>query len=82
MFNKLPIIASDVTGINNVLTDNVHALLFPVNDSNVLCNKIREMISDDKLSQKLAENAYKLYCEKYSFDRTISELLDIYNKYE
>ncbi len=81
MFNKLPIIASDVTGINNVLTDNKHALLFPFGNSELLTEKLKELISNEGLAKKLAESGYEHYCKKYSFDNTLTDLLEIYNRY-
>lgn len=81
MFNKLPIIASDVSGINNVLTDNQNALLFTENNSDELSTKIRRIISDKQLTHKLSENANKHYIAKYSFDKTLTNLLEIYNSY-
>lgn len=78
MFNMLPIIASDVEGINNVLTDNENALLFQVGNSKMLKSKIEMLLSDKNLANRLAENAHKLYHQKYSFDRTMAELKSIY----
>lgn len=79
MFNKLPIIASDVQGINNVLTDHENALLFQVNNSKNLVSKIKILLSDKHLAERLAENAYNLFHKKYSFDSTITELINIYD---
>lgn len=81
MFNKLPIIASDVTGLNNVLTDNKHALLFPLGNSELLTEKLKKLISDGAQARILAESAYEHYCKKYSFDSTLTNLMEIYNQY-
>lgn len=82
MFNKLPIIASDAIGINNILTDNFHALLFPVDNSDILKDRIFQLINDEQLCQRISENAYEHYSKKYSFEKTIISLLKYYNKYE
>ena len=82
MFNKLPIIASDVTGINNVLSDNKNALLFPVDNVEELSERLRILVSNNRLAQELGENAYKHYCSKYSFDETMNQLIEIYSKYD
>lgn len=82
MFNKMPIIASDVLGINNILTDNVNALLFPADDSEALKNRILQLTDDEQLCQRISVTAFEHYSRKYSFEKTMNSLISYYNKYE
>lgn len=63
---KLPIIASNVLGINNMLTDKETALLVPLEDVQSLFKAIISLINDPVLKKLISENAYKDCVLKYS----------------
>jgi glycosyltransferase involved in cell wall biosynthesis len=81
MYNGMPIIGSDVNGINNILEDEKHALLFQYNNPNLLKKCIERVQSDTNLAKKLSVNSQKLYDKKYKFQNTLKKLQDIYKKY-
>ena len=54
---KKAIIASDVPGINNMITNNVNGLLSEVKNKNDLYNKMKLLIISPALKNLLAENA-------------------------
>ncbi len=59
MAARIPIIASDLPGIREILTDQVSALLVPPDDSKALAKGIQLMLDDPKLRQRLSDNAYE-----------------------
>lgn len=78
MFNELLIIGSDVSGINNVLTDNYDALLFPSGD--VL--RLKELLvraSEDASLGIMGANALTTYNKKYAYQVMIDQLRKEYN---
>ena len=79
MFNKLPIIGSDVIGINNIIMNMESGLLFPLNDSKELAERMRELLKDNNLREKLGLKAYDLWDKKYSFNTTLEKYLIIYS---
>ncbi len=79
MFNGLPIIATNVTGINNILTHNVDALLFEKDDVSQLKERIEWMLNDKNRAKALSEGALKKYDESYAFKNTKKLLFRIYD---
>jgi len=59
MAARIPIVASDLPGIREILTDQVSALLVPPDDPKVLAKGIQLMLDDPKLRQRLSDNAYE-----------------------
>ncbi len=63
---KVPIIATDIPGINNLLVDEVEALLFKPKDVVDLKGKIKKLLENPTIASKLASNAYIKVIESYS----------------
>ena len=79
MHNQLPIIASDVNGINNILTHEKHALLFEKGNAQQLRNRITRIVKRPEMATALAVNAFSHYKRSYPFEKTIEQLVSIYN---
>ena len=58
MASKKPIIASNVDGIPTVIKDGFNGLLFEKENVDDLADKIRTILSDKKLAERLAENGF------------------------
>jgi glycosyltransferase involved in cell wall biosynthesis len=72
MASGVPVIGSDVLGINEVITDDVNGLLFPKNDEKKLAEAIVRLLKNETLSNRLSK-AGKDFVEKYySLDDKIS----------
>lgn len=80
MHNRLPIIASDVNGINNILTNNKNALLFQKANQNQIIASIQKLVQNVDLRNKLSDSAYNLYREKFIFENTLNQLFLKYNQ--
>ena len=68
MYNSLPIIASDVPGVKDMVTDGENALLFPCRDSTALNACIQRFRNNPELARACGMHARISYEEKYSFD--------------
>ena len=70
---SLPIIASDVLGVNNMIKHNENGLLVPAKNADLLCAAILQLIKDPELSAELAANAFTFatnnYCNKKMLQR-------------
>lgn len=58
---KLPIIASDVGGIKEIIRDKIDGIILPPSDSDVLSESIASLSSDQSFADFLTENAYERY---------------------
>ncbi len=73
---RMPIIASDVLGVNNMIKHDQNGLLVPAKNEEVLSNSVLKLINDRELSASLAANAYKFATENYSNKK----MLERYNQ--
>jgi L-malate glycosyltransferase len=62
----LPVIASDVDGINNMITQNVTGILVMPKNEYILADVIIDCIKNPSLLQTLAENAYQYALNNFS----------------
>lgn len=76
MFNKKRIIASNVRGINNIITDGNNGMLFNEKDSDDLSIKLKQIILDFERNKYIANNAYQFYNNNYNYKR----MLAVYNQ--
>ncbi|MBP8699828.1 MAG: glycosyltransferase family 4 protein [Syntrophorhabdaceae bacterium] len=59
MAARIPIVASDLPGIREVLTDKVSVLLVPPDNPKALAKGIQSILDNPTLGKQLAEKAYK-----------------------
>jgi len=58
---QTPIVSFDISGTNDLLENNVDALLVAPGNINALAEAIETLIEDKALMEKLAVNAYEKY---------------------
>ena len=82
----LPIIGTAVGGIPDFLKDltevgedKATGLFAKVNDPKDLADKIRTLINDENLSQKIAWNGKNLAIKEYSWDNIAGKMRSIFN---
>jgi glycosyltransferase involved in cell wall biosynthesis len=74
----LPVIASRVGGIPDIITNEINGYLVEIKDVDDMANKILLLLSDDGLRKKISDNNQHLV-KKYAWDNVIFELEKIYN---
>lgn len=74
----LPVIASDVGGISESVSDGETGYLFPPRDVSKLAEVLNKLISDSALRSRLGSNAYTRYLQKFSFNAMFNHTLPIY----
>jgi L-malate glycosyltransferase len=74
----LPVIASDVMGVNNMIKHNENGLLVPVKNAAALSNAILQLIADKELSTRLASTAHKFATENYSNKKMLQRYNEIF----
>lgn len=77
---SLPIIGTNVGGIKDFLVDGETGLFVKANDPEDLAVKILQLMKNEALRNKLAENGKKLVTEKYSWDLIAEKMNHIFNK--
>jgi phosphatidylinositol alpha-mannosyltransferase len=72
-----PVVASDITGYRDVMTDET-GLLVPPGDPDALANAVVALLEDEPGRRRLGEAARGLAQERYSWDDIAGRLAAIY----
>ena len=75
---KLPIVASDVLGVNNMIKHKKNGLLVPAKNAEALSAAILQLIKDPKLAAELATNAFTFATENYSNKKMLQRYNQIF----
>ena len=75
---RMPVIASDVLGVNNMIRHNQNGLLVPAKNAEALNAAIAQLIKDRELSGVLAANAFTFATENYSNKKMLQRYNEIF----
>ncbi len=73
------VVASEVGGIPDVVTDGETGVLVPPKDPEMLKNAVLKVMNDKTLADKLRVSAFKKVEENYSSSASVERLVNIYN---
>lgn len=80
MASGLAVIGTPVGGIPDFLKDGETGLFCKPRDAGDIADKVIELLKNDELRNKLADNGRKLVREKYSWDLIASKYKEIYER--
>lgn len=80
MSNMLPVIASNVGGIPEIIENGRDGILVPPENPKNLAKAIKQLLENTELQKKIAQNAYKKVKKKYSIDKYSRNILNLYKK--
>ena len=75
----LPIVASRISGIEDLITNGHSGLLFHPGDENDLLEKVLLTLGDKQLRRKIGEGARQAAENRFSFDSIGKEYIDLYS---
>jgi glycosyltransferase involved in cell wall biosynthesis len=75
---RLPIVATNTTGNNEIVIDKYNGLLFEVGNVEEGKDKLKSLLEGKYDLIKMGENSYKLFKEKFILRKMINQLEDIY----
>lgn len=82
MNTSTPVITTAVGGLKEIIKDNYNGIVMDINNLEDAKNKIINLVNDDKLRNKLIDNALKTINEKYSKERHMLLIDKIYEELE
>lgn len=77
----LPVIATNINGCNEIITDGETGVLIPVKNENILAEKMALLYENEDLRQKLSRNIRKRIEEKFTHEIIWQALLQEYDNY-
>ena len=75
----LPVIASKVGGIPDLIQDGVNGILVEPGNSEQLAAALCRLGRDHKLGHLMGREGYQIVCERYDIEQHVTRLVDIYN---
>ncbi len=75
---QVPIVATNVGGVGEMLRDKIDGLLCERDNPVELAAKIKIMIQNPDLAKRLTQNAYRRVTEEFSFARHMEKTINIY----
>jgi glycosyltransferase involved in cell wall biosynthesis len=76
----LPIVATAVGGVPEMVENNETALLVPPSDPQAMADAIGRLLSDEKLAARVAKNASELVSSRFSPETYVQSLAEIYRE--
>ena len=77
-FLKIPIIATNVGGIPELIEDNVNGILVPPNNPELLQNAINKLLLDDETSKRLSDAGYEFVMNNLTWKVLLPEYVKFY----
>ena len=80
--NKLPVIASDISGIPELIVDGITGLLVPQGDPQALAEKMIWVSKNRNEASIMAESGYQKVKDAFSIEKVIVQLQELFIKYQ
>ena len=77
-FLQVPVIATNVGGIPELISNNITGLLVPPENPEAMTDAINELLSDNNTKQKLSKNAFEFINKNFSWDVLIEKYIKLY----
>jgi len=78
MLYKIPVVASNTEGINDLIIDGQNGLLYQAGDFEDMAKKIKQIITDKKLKDKLIEHGFSTVSRKYDWETIAEKIKEIF----
>ena len=75
---KIPIIATNVGGIPELIINNKTGILIPPNDPEMLESSINKLLLDDQTSKKLADAGYEFVMNNLTWEILLPKYVKFY----
>ena len=75
---KIPVIATDVGGVHEIVSNNKTGLLVTPNNSKELLEKINYLLNDIDLCNRLANNAHEFVMKNFSWEVLLPKYVKLY----
>jgi len=74
----VPVVATPVGGVLDVVKDRENGILFPVNDTEALCQALETTLADESLRNRLTKSARQTILENFTREKELEANLDVY----
>lgn len=78
MAMKLPVISTNITGIPEIVDNEINGILIPPNDGNALTESIERLINHPELRKQLGEKAREKVEERFDINKNVSSYVSLF----
>ncbi|TLX77205.1 MAG: glycosyltransferase family 4 protein [Thaumarchaeota archaeon] len=75
---KVPVVATTVGGIPEIVEDKVTGILVPPNNPTSLLNAINLVLVNKEMARKFVDNAYQYYLNNLTYDKVLPKYINFY----
>jgi len=77
-FLKIPVIATNVGGIPELITPDVNGILVEPEDANALLTSINRLLKENEVGKKISENAYDFVIKNFTWESLLPKYVKFY----
>jgi L-malate glycosyltransferase len=79
-FLKTPVVATDIKGISEIITNDVNGILVPSEEPEKLTNAINQLLDNNEKIKEITENGYDFIIENMTWDVLLPKYIEFYEK--
>lgn len=80
IYNRVPVIGSDVGGINAIIENGRNGMLFEYKDYSELASGMEKLLSDGEVRASFIDEAEKTYEKNYPYEKVLSAYQEIFSE--
>ena len=81
MASSLPVIATEIAGIPEIVQHNENGILVQEKDATQLANAIRVLAFNQSLLEKYGGTSRTIAAEKFALSQTVGELKNLFSRF-
>jgi len=81
MASGIPVVATNVGGLSEVVKDGISGILVPPKDSEALSGAIMSLLKDSQAAKQMGDEGHKISREKFSSKMMIRKIEGLYKEY-
>ena len=79
-FLKIPVVATDIEGISEIVTNEINGILVPSEDPDKLVNAINQLLENKEKIKEITENGYDFVMKNLTWDALLPKYIEFYKK--
>ena len=79
-FLKTPVVATDIKGISEIITNDVNGILVPSEEPEKLTNAINQLLDNNEKIKEITENGYDFIIKNMTWDVLLPKYIEFYEK--
>lgn len=78
MLRKVPVVGCESGGVIEIIEYNISGFLVDCSNPTIIIEKLSALVNNNNLRGKFSEKAYRIAIDKFSLNKSVNEIFDIY----